>query len=275
MWTLTGFADEISPDLDEQLDTLARESLRYLELRAVWGKNVLRLDDVELARVRQALDRQGVGVSSIGSPIGKIGVADDFAPHLEDFKRALHAAHVMGAPFVRIFSFYIPEGDDPARYRDEVLSRLGRLVEVADGAGVTLLHENERGIYGDTPARCRDLLATLDSPLLRAAWDPANFVLCGVRPYTEGYDLLRPYTAYVHVKDARRDEGRVVPAGQGDGEVRETLAALHDSGFDGFFSLEPHLKAAGQFSGFSGPALFGEAAQAFKALLRELGIPWH
>ncbi|HET8626194.1 MAG TPA: sugar phosphate isomerase/epimerase family protein [Thermomicrobiales bacterium] len=274
MWTLTGFADEISPDLDEQLDTLARESLRYLELRAVWGKNVLRLDDAELARVRQALDRQGVGVSSIGSPIGKIGVADDFAPHLEDFKRALHAAHVMGAPFVRIFSFYIPEGDDPARYRDEVLSRLGRLVEAADGAGVTLLHENERGIYGDTPARCRDLLAALDSPLLRAAWDPANFVLCGVRPYTEGYDLLRPYIAYVHVKDARRDEGRVVPAGQGDGEVRETLAALHDSGFDGFFSLEPHLKAAGQFSGFSGPALFGEAAQAFKALLRELDIPW-
>ncbi|HEX5502193.1 MAG TPA: sugar phosphate isomerase/epimerase, partial [Thermomicrobiales bacterium] len=156
----------------------------------------------------------------------------------------------------------------------EVLARLGRLVEAARGAGVTLLHENERGIYGDIPARCRDLLATLDSPLLRAVWDPANFVLRGVRPHTEGYDLLRPYIAYVHVKDARRDRGKIVPAGQGDGEVRQTLAALRDSGFDGFFSLEPHLQAAGPFSGFSGPALFREAAQAFKALLRELSVEW-
>jgi sugar phosphate isomerase/epimerase len=274
MWTLTGFADEISPELDVQLDTLAAEGMRYLELRGVWGKNVLRLSDEEVARVKAELGARGVGVSSIGSPIGKIGIADDFAPHLDDFRRALHVAHELGAPCIRIFSFFMPEGDDPATHRGAVLDRLGQIVRAAEGAGVTLVHENEKEIYGDIPARCLDILASLDSPHLRAAWDPANFVQCGVRPHTEGYAQLRPYIAYVHVKDSILGTGQVVPAGQGDGEVRQTLAALRDSGFDGFFSLEPHLASAGKFSGFSGPDLFRTAAQAFKGLLQEQGTAW-
>jgi sugar phosphate isomerase/epimerase len=93
-----------------------------------------------------------------------------------------------------------------------------------------------------------------------------------VRPHTEGYAALRPFIAYVHVKDALLDSGQVVPAGQGDGEIRETIAALRASGFDGFFSLEPHLAAAGTVSGVSGPDLFRTAAGAFKALLREQRI---
>lgn len=274
MWTLTGFADEISPELDEQLATLELESIRYLELRGVWGKNVLKLSDDEVERVKARLAGAGVGVSSIGSPIGKIKIGDDFAPHLADFRRALAVARALGAPYIRIFSFFIPEGDDPARYRDEVLERLGALVREAEGSGVTLVHENEKHIYGDIPERCLDILTGINSPTLRAAWDPANFVQCGVRPHTEGYERLRPFIDYVHVKDARLGSGEVVPAGEGDGEVRETIAALHASGFDGFFSLEPHLKSAGAFSGFSGPDLYRKAAQAFKALLRERGIAW-
>ena len=274
MWTLTGFADEIDADLATQLDTLIAEEIRFLEFRAAWGTNVLKLSDDEVARARTELAARGIGVSSIGSPIGKIGIADPFAPHLEAFRRALHVAHELHAPFIRIFSFFIPEGDDPADHRAAVLDRLGQLVSAADGAGVTLLHENEKAIYGDTPARCLDIVRSIDSPLLRVAWDPANFVQCGVRPHTEGYAELRPYIAYVHIKDALLDSGKVVPAGQGDGQLRETLAALRESGFDGFFSLEPHLASAGTFSGFSGPALFRTAAQAFKGLLREQGIPW-
>jgi sugar phosphate isomerase/epimerase len=274
MWTLTGFADEIAPELDTQLDTLAAEGMRFLDLRGVWGKNVLRFTDEEVARVKGMLAARGVGVAAIGSPIGKIGVADPFAPHLEDFRRALWVAGELGAPYIRIFSFFIPEGDDPATHRGAVLDRLGQIVRAAEGSGVTLVHENEKDIYGDIPTRCLDLLTALDSPLLRAAWDPANFVQCGVRPFTEGYAALRPFIDYVHVKDARRDGGQVVPAGQGDGEWRETIAALRDSGFDGFFSLEPHLASGGRFAGFSGPDLFRHAAQAFKGLLREQGISW-
>ena len=274
MWTLSAFADEIDPDLDVQLATLALKSISHLELRGVWHKNVLQLSDDELSHLAIELTAGGVKVSAIASPIGKIGIADDFEPHLTDFRRALDIARRLDAPYLRVFSFFMPPGDDPRRHRETVFDRLARLVREAEGTGVTLLHENEKHIYGDTPARCHDLLATIDSPILRAAWDPANFVQCAIKPHADGYALLRPFIAYVHVKDALLTSGQVVPAGQGDGDLRETLAALHASGFDGFFSLEPHLQSAGPFSGFSGPDLFRTAAQAFKDLLREQQIPW-
>lgn len=168
----------------------------------------------------------------------------------------------------------MPDGDDSAWYSDTILERLRQICQEAEGSGITLLHENEKHIYGDTPARCLDLLTAINSPALRMAWDPANFVQCGVRPHTEGYNALRPFIDYVHVKDARLDDGQVVPAGQGDGEVRQTVRALRDSGFDGFFSLEPHLAQAGTFSGFSRPDLFKLAVQSFKKMLDEENIPW-
>ena len=274
MWTLTGFADEISPDLLVQLDTLERESIQYLEFRGVWNKNVLDLTDAEIDTVKATLAQRGVKVSSIGSPIGKIQITDDFAPHQAAFRRALHVARTLDAPYIRMFSFFIPDGEAPERYREQVLDRLGQLVRLAEEANVTLLHENEKHIYGDIPQRCYDLLAQINSPILRAAWDPANFVQCGVRPYTEGFALLRPFIAYVHVKDARQTSGQVVPAGQGDGEWPPTIAALQATQFDGFFSLEPHLQVAGPSSGFTGPALFEVAATALKGLLRDQGIQW-
>ncbi|MGI9121887.1 MAG: sugar phosphate isomerase/epimerase family protein [Rubrobacter sp.] len=275
MWTLTGFADEISPELAEQLDTLAEESISYMELRSVWNTNVLDLTDDELDRVKSAVAERGIGISSIGSPIGKVPVTDPFGPHLERFRRALRAAEAMRAPYVRVFSFFIPEGQEPDRYREEVLDRMGAMTGEAEDAGVMLLHENEKEIYGDVPSRCVDILAGVGSPVLRAAWDAANFVQCGVtHPYDEGYASLRPYIEYVHVKDALSGTDRVVPAGEGDGQLPETLSALRASGFDGFFSLEPHLASAGKYSGFSGPELFRKAAGALKELLRKQEIEW-
>ena len=274
MWTLSAFADEIDPDLEVQLATLSAEGIAHLDLRGVWNKNVLQLTDDDLAQLASTLAAHGAKVSAIGSPIGKAAITDDFAPHLADFRRALAIAQRLDAPFVRIFSFYMPPGNDPHRHREAVLDRVGRLVRETEGTGITLLHENEKHIYGDIPARCHDLLATIDSPILRAAWDPANFVQCGVRPHSEGFALLRPFIASVHVKDARHGSGDVVPAGQGDGQLRETTAALRAAGFDGVFSLEPHLQTAGPSGGFTGPDLFRTAAQALKDLLREQRIAW-
>jgi sugar phosphate isomerase/epimerase len=271
---LTGFADEISPELEEQLETLSQESMDYMELRSVWNTNVLDLTDDELNRVKSSTEERGVRISSIGSPIGKVSVTDPFGPHLVRFRRALYAADVMGAPYVRIFSFFIPGGEEPAQYREEVIDRLGIMAGEAEDSGVTLLHENEKEIYGDVPSRCLDILAGVGSPTLRAAWDAANFVQCGVSPYKEGYPSLRPFIEYVHVKDALSSSDTVVPAGEGDGQLPETLSALRASGFDGFFSLEPHLASAGPFSGFSGPESFRKAAGAFKELLRRQGIEW-
>lgn len=268
---LTGFADEISPDLNEQLDVLQSEGIRHLEFRGVWGTNVLRLSDAQIDQVGAELRRRNMGVSSIGSPIGKIKISDDFEPHLRDFRRALELARRLEAPFIRIFSFFV---EDPVASRDEVMRRMFALASEAEGQGVTLVHENEKQIYGDVPSRCLDILQTVDRPVLRAAWDPANFVQCGVQPHTQGWDLLAPFVVYVHVKDVKRDTGQVVPFGQGDGEVERTMRVLRDRGFDGFLSLEPHLKAGDTFSGFSGPDLFRVAAAALKEMLARLDIAW-
>jgi sugar phosphate isomerase/epimerase len=272
VWTLTGFADEISPELEEQLESLSQESMGYMELRSEWNTNVLDLSDNELEGVKSSTAQRDIRISSIGSPIGKVPVMDPFGPHLKRFRPALYAADVTGAPYVRIFSFFIPEGEEPEQYREEVVDRLGIMAGEAEDSGVTLLHENEN--YGDIPSRCLDIFAGVGSPALRAAWDAANFVQCGVSPYKVGYASLRPFIEYVHVKDALFGSDTVVPAGEGDGQLPETLSALRSSGFDGFFSLEPHLASAGTYSGFSGPELFRKATGAFKELLRGQGIEW-
>jgi sugar phosphate isomerase/epimerase len=271
---LSGFADEISADLDEQLETLAAESISHLELRSVWSTNVADLDTGQLARVRRALDHADVTVSAIGSPIGKIDVTAPLAPELDRLRRVAAVAAELGVTLVRVFSFFIPAGQPPERYRQQVIDRMAALAEVAAGYGLVLAHENEKDIYGDVPQRCADLLAAVASPALRATFDAANFVQCGVAPQAEAYPLIRPYLVYLQVKDALAASGEVVPAGQGDGQVRETLDALNGSGFAGYVSLEPHLALAGRFGGFSGPENFRRAARALKGLLAELSISW-
>ena len=271
---LSGFADEISPDPAEQLATLAAESISHLELRSAWSVNVADFTDTQLAAFCAAVDGAGVRVSAIGSPIGKIPVAAPLAPELERLRRVAGVACELGTTIVRVFSFFIPASEPPERHRNRVIDRMGALTRVAEERGLILAHENEKEIYGDIPGRCADLITAVGSPALRATFDPANFVQCGVLPFSAAYGLLRPHLAYLQVKDALAATGEVVPAGQGDGELRETLAALRDSGFEGFMSLEPHLAQAGRFGGFSGPEGFHLAASALKFLLNEASISW-
>jgi sugar phosphate isomerase/epimerase len=271
---LSGFADEISPDPAEQLATLAAESISHLELRGAWSVNVADFTAEQLASFRSAVERAGVRVSAIGSPVGKIPVGAPLPPELDRMRRVADVAGELGTALVRVFSFYIPAGEPAERYRRQVIDRMGALTRIAEDRGLVLAHENEKEIYGDTPDRCADLITAVGSPALRATFDPANFVQCGIRPFSDAYALLRPLLVYLQVKDALAATGEVVPAGQGDGQLRETLAALRDSGFAGYMSLEPHLAQAGRFGGFSGPDQFRRAAQALKSLLNELAIPW-
>ena len=271
---LSGFADEISPDPAEQLATLAAESIAHLELRGAWSVNVADFTAEQVAAFRAAVDGAGVRVSAIGSPVGKIPVGAPLGPELDRMRRVADVAAELGTAIVRVFSFYIPGGDPPERYRQQVIDRMGALAGIAEDRGLVLAHENEKEIYGDTPDRCADVITAVGSPALRATFDPANFVQCGVRPHSDAYALLRPFLVYLQVKDALAATGEVVPAGEGDGQLRETLTALRDSGFTGFMSLEPHLAQAGRFGGFSGPQGFRRAAQALKSLLNELAIPY-
>jgi sugar phosphate isomerase/epimerase len=189
-------------------------------------------------------------------------------------RRIADIACELGTTIVRVFSFFLPPGEPPGLRRRQVIDRMAALAGIASDHGLILAHENEKEIFGDTPDRCVDLITSVDSPALRATFDAANFVQCGVRPFSQGYALLRPYLVYLQVKDALAATGEVVAAGQGDGQVRETLAALRDSGFEGFMSLEPHLAQAGRYGGFSGPEGFRRASQALKFILNELSISW-
>ncbi len=269
MIRLSAFADEISPDLDTQIAVLREEGIHHLELRGAWDTNVLDLSDAQVAEIGRALAAAGLRVSAIASPIGKVAIDSPEDAELPRLARAIAVAQALGTDRIRIFSFYPAPGDESPPAREAVLTRLRALTVQARAAGMTLLHENEKDIYGDSIERCVDLLQSVDDPHFRAVLDPANFLQCGQRPYPDAYAALQPWLAYVHVKDVDRDGTHVV-AGAGDADWPDLLARLRADGYDGFLSLEPHLAAAGQFQGFSGVDRFRQASQALQRLLRAL-----
>ena len=268
---LSAFADEISPDPDEQIATCGAVGVSHFELRGARGVNVLDFGPDLRREMKAKLADAGLGVACIGSPIGKVRIDEPWEPHFERFKVAVDAARYFGAPLIRVFSYYSPEGGNVLDHREEVLRRFHAKVDHVRDAGVTLVHENERHIYGERGDACVDLLRSIGSPLLRAAFDFANFVQAGDDPMA-CWHQLSSYTVHIHVKDARAD-GQVVPPGEGVGQLSAILRRAYADGYRGFLSLEPHLSAHGQFSGFSGPALFTAAADALKRLCRENDIP--
>ena len=277
---LSGFSDEIAPEFDKQLETIKEFGISHIELRAADGINVSDLTGEKVKEVKAKLAAAGIGVSSIGSPIGKIGIAEEFAPHLDKLKRTLEIQKELDAPYVRMFSFYLPKDRDPGEFREEVLDRMGKMVEEAEKWDSVLLHENEKGIYGDNASRCKDLMDAFYGPHFRAVFDFANFVEVGQQTLP-AYENLKPYIEYVHVKDALMKEKKVIPGGRGDGHVKEILADLIGGGWKGFLSLEPHLT---DFAGLAaleqdaqkrGDALDGKSAwklalDSLRAILNEI-----
>ena len=266
-WQLSGFGDEIDADPIVQVAALQALGANHIEVRSAWGTNVVDLSDEELAELKTVLSDRSMAVSAIASPIGKVEVSLPVEHEVERLARVIAVAQALDAPYIRIFSFF-----NALDARDAVLERMRALAVLAEREKVVLLHENEKDIYGDIPERVLDLIESVGSDALKVAWDSANFVQVGVRPFTDAYAMLRPHLEYLQVKDAVAATGEVMPTGEGDGELRETLAALRDDGYRGFASLEPHLIFSGTFGGFSGPTSFGLAARAFRGMTDELGI---
>lgn len=266
---LAGFGDEIDPDPVVQLAVLAAVGASAIEVRSAWGVNIVELGAEQIAALAELVHGAEMVVSAVASPIGKTNVVDPLDIELARLARAIDAAHALGAGYVRVFSFQ-HDGLTPESVRDEVIERMTAMAHFAADEGVALLLENEVGVYADTPARVHDVLAGVESPALRLAWDPGNFVRVGARPFDDAYELLQPYLAYLQVKDASPGRGSV-PAGRGDGQLRETVSALLAAGFDGFASLEPHLRTASRLGGFTGPRGFGVAARAFAEVVKECG----
>jgi sugar phosphate isomerase/epimerase len=271
MIRLSAFADEISQNPLEQIDVLAAHGIKHIEFRAIHGTNVLDLGDDQHTSFRDLLRSHAVGLSAIGSPIGKIRINEPFDDHLQRFDRAMDLADFYQAPRIRVFSFYMPTGDNPIAHRAEVMKRMTELSRRAAARGISLFLENEKGIYGDTAARVADVLETVNSPALSHAFDPANYVEVG-QPIEEAWTLLRSHVKHFHVKDYDAKTHRNVPAGAGDGQIPTLIGDAVARGYDGYCVLEPHLVVAELSFGFTGPERFADAASALKQILQDRSI---
>ena len=246
---LCAFADEADDALLGQIKALAENGISNLEIRNVDGINVSDMSVKQAKEIKNVLDENGIKVFSIGSPIGKIDIEDDFAPHLEKFKKTLEIADVLGANAFRLFSFYIDKNKHAEDFKNKVISQLGEFVKANENSGVVLCHENEKGIFGDVASRCVEIHKAL--PSLKAVFDPANFVQCG-QDTVSAFESLAPFVHYMHIKDSLAD-GTIVPSGKGIGNIAKLLKM-----YDGeILTLEPHLY---EFSGLKNLEQEGETS---------------
>lgn len=262
MITLTGFTDEALTTFPGQVRMASGAGLTHIELRRIGRHPILDAPTPVLAAAEDALATHGVRVSCLASGLGKAPVDAPFGEQVDRLKRAAALAHRFGTPFVRTFSWFTttPEAD-----RARVLNQITVFAEVARAEGVTLLHENEKGVFGDTPERCLEIVTATEGGV-RLIFDPANFVQCGVRPFDHAWPLLAPHVAYLHAKDALAATGRVVECGEGDGQWPELVAALTATDWAGFLSLEPHLGLGGR-GGPITPRRWVDALGAVRSLL--------
>ena len=238
-YLLSAFADEASSLLDGQVAALKRNGIKNIEIRNLDGSCIIDRGETYVKEVKLRLDSEGIGVSAIGSYIGKYNITLPLEPHLEAHKRAINAAQILGTERLRMFSFFIPKGEDPADYRGRVMENMNRLLDMCDGTGVVCCHENESGIYGNTAERVLDLHTTLGSRL-KGIFDPANYIQNHENP-PEIFESIYPFTEYLHIKDALLSDGAVVPAGDGDGDISGILERFSRAEDVRLLTVEPHL----------------------------------
>lgn len=240
-FVLSAFADEGGKTIDEQIKALKDNNLTHIEPRGIDGVNFSNYTVEQAKELRKKLDDNGIGVSALGSPFGKIEITDDFEPHFDKFKKNVELACILGTENIRMFSFFMPDdSEDYSPYRDEVMERLEKFCDYSLKSDIWCCHENEKGIYGDNDARCLDILTSLAGKI-KGVFDPANFIQCGV-DILAAYEKLSPYIEYMHIKDARFSDGFVVPPGTGDGCIKELLSRFRQKDGKRFLTLEPHLK---------------------------------
>lgn len=240
---ISGFADEIDPQLDVQLKVVKELGMDHICLRAADGKGVAdySLEEFE-EKILPRLKEAGIKISSLGSPIGKIDIDDEeaYAKQLEQLETLCRICNAADVKYIRMFSFWMKE-KNPEEWKDEVLKKLAGFAKIAEKYGVILIHENEKDIYGDIGSRCKVILDELASPNFKAAFDFANFVQCG-EDTAACWEMLKEHVVYIHIKDAVYDNNENVVCGTGDGKIPQLLEkAIREDGYEGFLTLEPHL----------------------------------
>ena len=270
---VSAFSDEYADGLEEQCRALNGFDIQYMEMRGVNGKNVSVLTNDEVKEAKNILVDYGIKVSSIGSPLGKIKLDGDICGHLETARRVFETATELGAKNIRCFSFYLPNGKTREECKGHVFDELEKLVKLSEEYNVTLCHENEALIYGESPEKCLEILEYFGGKM-KCVLDMGNFVLDGYNPM-EAYKALHKHIEYFHIKDALY-AGAIVPAGKGEAQIREILADYKETGKkDTFITLEPHLQT---FSGlnalvgktFENPYKYADQKAAFTDAVEKL-----
>jgi 3-dehydroshikimate dehydratase len=268
-YRLAAFADEISTDIQIQMDHLLDNGVNLCCMRGANAKSVLDFEEYQIPILKTQFLNRGIRFSCIGSPIGKVLITEPFEKEMERLKLACRRAKQFETRVIRVFSFHLPAGDDPAKHRDEVIRRVKAMAAHAHSEGLNLLHENEHDVWGATGARCADLLGSVNAPNLMATFDFANFVAAGEDPLA-AWPQLKKWVKDFHIKDAKKG-GPVVLAGQGDGHMKEVLSAAFGEKWAGLLTIEPHLDKSPGFEQVPAGKRFKAAVDALKELLKEIG----
>jgi sugar phosphate isomerase/epimerase len=254
---LTGFADEAAQDIDGQIRATKALGWENIESRNISGRNIHDLSDADFNAVCERLDAAGIRVNCFGSAIGNWAkkITDPPDTSYAEMQRAIPRMKKLGTKLIRVMSFALPESDsrlDNKAVADEVIRRMKVLVKMGEDGGITLVHENCNSWGGRSFEHTLRLLDAVESPSFKLVFDTGNPVgdkdIRGHEPYSyqnalEFYQHVKEHVVYVHVKDGRVTDGNLAYcfAGDGDGHVREILEDLQACGYDGGFSMEPHM----------------------------------
>jgi sugar phosphate isomerase/epimerase len=249
--------DEVSTNFDDALDWIAEQRLKHVEVRVVDGRNVVTLDDAQVGDVRRRVESRGLYISAIASPLFKcaldpsrpVASGDRFGQqeegveaHFAKLERVIAIAKLLDVPRIRIFSFWREQ--DPGRYHDDIVRHLKRAAAIAARADVLLLVENEPSCNGGFAAEVAQIVRGVNSPAVKALWDPGNEAYGGREAFRTGYGHLKDVLAHVHLKDAyigKDGTPRCVPLGSGSVPWIAHFRALAADGYEGLFTIETHF----------------------------------
>ena len=272
MIRLSAFSDEAGKELSCQIAALKRNNISLTELRSVNKTNVKKLTLDEAREIAKELKANGIALSALGSPMGKVSIDVDLEEYLKEVRHMCELAVIFETDRIRMFSFF-----DAYEQKEKVFEYMRAMVEVAKEYGITLCHENEKKVYGDVAQRVLELKENVEG--LKFIYDFANYLQVGERP-EDNMDLLYPITEYFHIKDVIYETEELVPAGYGDGKIGELISRLDR---DTIFTIEPHLrvfdgyaqidgeKMQHRFHFTSGDEAFDAAVAAIKDLILKNG----
>ncbi len=261
----TGFTDEAGKDIDTQIKATLELGWKNIELRAAGKGNLATISDAEFDSMQEKLGKAGVSINCFGSGIANWSKSprseEDFEAGIKELRDAIPRMRKLGTKIVRGMSFKILDDErfDSPELEKIIFKKVSTLVKICEDAGIIYGHENCMNYGGQSHVHTLRLLENVSSDNFKLIFDTGNpvftFRRIGSEPYAlqnsyEFYHNVREYIYYVHIKDGvavkmkenyERPDTRFTFAGEGSGFVKQIVTELLRNGYDGGFSIEPHV----------------------------------